>query len=76
MTIVRDVQENAARCNCGGCPTYPGEGALFCARGKSEPAPVMQGCRCEHCEVYKQYDLLGGYYCVEGPCGACGEGPQ
>ena len=76
MTIVRDVQENAARCGCGSCPSYPGEDALFCARGKSATPPAMRGCVCADCAVFKQYDLLGGYYCIEGACGACGEGPQ
>ena len=76
MTIVRDIQENTARCNCGKCPSYPGENALFCARGKSATRVAMQGCLCAGCEVYKQYDLEGSYYCEEGACGACGEGPQ
>jgi hypothetical protein len=76
MTIVRDVEENATRCACGGCPSYPGDGALFCARGKSPTKPATRGCVCTDCAVFNQYDLLGGYYCAEGPCGACGEGPQ
>lgn len=59
MTIVRDVQENAAHCGCGSCPSYPGEDALFCARGKSATTPARQGCVCAECAVFKQYDLLG-----------------
>jgi hypothetical protein len=76
MTMVRDVQENAARCECGSCPSYPGEGALFCARGKSAKEIVLLGCLCASCAVFKEYDLEGSYYCEEGTCGACGEGPQ
>lgn len=76
MTIVRDVEENVAKCICGGCPSYPGDNGLFCARGKSEAPPVLRGCACADCEVYKGLDLIGEYYCEEGPCGACGEGPQ
>ena len=76
MTMVPDTQENEARCDCGKCPSYPGEGALFCHRGKSDTKPVLQGCVCADRAVFKEYDLLGGYYCAEGACGACGEGPQ
>ena len=76
MTIVLDVEENVARCECGGCPSYPGGGGLFCARGKSDTTPATRGCLCANCAIYKQYSLLGGYYCLEGACGACGEGPQ
>ena len=76
MTIVRDVEDNAARCDCGGCPSYPGEGALFCARGKSATEIALRGCLCASCAVFKQFDLEGSYYCEEGACGACGEGPQ
>lgn len=76
MTIVRDVDDNAARCDCGSCPSYPGEGALFCARGRSATEIALRGCLCASCAVFKQSDLEGSYYCEEGACGACGEGPQ
>jgi hypothetical protein len=76
MSKVADVPENMARCICGGCPSYPGEGALFCAKGKSAKETFRRGCVCADCAVFKHYDLLSGYYCADGACGACGEGPQ
>jgi len=76
MSIVVDTQENVERCGCPSCPSYPGDGGLFCARGKSSKDVAMRECVCEHCAVYQHYDLIGAYYCREGACGACGEGPQ
>ncbi len=76
MTIVRDVPENTSRCECGNCPSYPGESGLFCSRGRSATEIALKGCLCASCAVYKQYDLEGSYYCEEGAHGAHGEGPQ
>ena len=66
MAKVLDTPENMARCICGGCPSYPGEGGFFCAKGKSAKEIVKQGCLCAGCPVYKEYELDAGYYCVAG----------
>lgn len=76
MSKPADVPENLARCICGGCPSYPGEGALFCATGSRAKEAARLDCVCADCAVFKQYDLLSASYCADGACGACGEGPQ
>ncbi|GAB4256305.1 MAG: hypothetical protein Kow00129_16900 [Thermoleophilia bacterium] len=66
MTPVPDTQENEAKCICADCPTYPGEGGLFCAKGASLAEINRRGCICGDCAVYQQNGLTGGYYCAEG----------
>lgn len=41
-------------------------GGVFCATGKSEKTPEMKGCNCPGCQVYTDYDLKGGYFCIRG----------
>jgi hypothetical protein len=41
-------------------------GGVFCATGKSEKEAEMKGCDCPGCQVYVDYDLKGGYFCVKG----------
>jgi len=73
MAKVPDTSETLARCICGGCPSFPGSGVLYCAKGKSEHAIVRRGCICPDCSVFSQYSLADGYYCADG---AAGEGPE
>ena len=50
-------------------PTYAQNslmGGVFCATGKSEKEAEMKGCDCPGCQVYVDYDLKGGYFCVKG----------
>ena len=75
---VPDTQENLEICkkNCGPCPTFkPNDlhevepGALFCARGASEkPKDEIDdnGCSCMECPIFDEYDLEGGWFCIEG----------
>lgn len=73
MALVPDTEENMARCICGGCPTYPGTGGFFCAKGKSDQPAPKKGCVCGDCENFTEYGLQDGYYCWEGKAG---EGPR
>ncbi len=69
MGKVPDTPENMARCICGGCPSYPGDGGFFCAKGKSAQPVVKRGCICGDCANFKEYKLVDGYYCVTGVAG-------
>lgn len=70
---VPDEPQYMQRCICGDCPSYPGEGGFFCAKGKS-PLPIeRRGCICSGCPNFLEFDLKDGYYCADG---AAGEGPQ
>jgi len=73
MAKVPDTSENLSRCMCGGCPSYPGSGGLFCAKGKSDQAIARRGCICPDCQNFRQYGLADGYYCADG---AAGDGPK
>jgi hypothetical protein len=69
MRKVEDIQENMARCLCGGCPTFPGDGGFYCAKGKSGNLVDRRGCMCGGCENFKLFDLKDGYYCAAGLAG-------
>lgn len=80
MAVVEDTQENMEICKrfCGTCPTYQANRmkespphALFCARGKSAIADKAEnkGCNCFQCEVFKKYNLKGGFFCLYGNTG-------
>jgi hypothetical protein len=73
MVKVPDTPENMTRCVCGDCPSYPGDGGFFCAKGKSEHEIRRRGCICADCMNFKEYGLADGYYCAAG---AAGEGAQ
>jgi Protein of unknown function (DUF2769) len=53
MAKVPDTPENMARCLCGGCPTYPGEG-----RATGFGRVPMLGCPTDPGE--------GGFFCAKG----------
>jgi hypothetical protein len=69
MPSVPDTQENMSRCICGGCPSFPGQGGFFCAKGKSALPVTQRGCVCGDCENFKAFGLQDGYYCVAGRAG-------
>ena len=82
MAVVDDNQENLEICRrfCGTCPTFQVNNmkaspphALFCARGKSAVAGTAEnrGCNCFRCDVFKKYNLKGGFFCLHGT-----EGPK
>jgi len=73
MAKVPDTPENESRCICAGCPSFPGEGLFYCARGKSEKPVRERGCVCPDCAIFKEHGLQGDYYCADG---AAGEGSQ
>lgn len=69
MVKVPDSPENASRCICGDCPTYPSVGGFYCARGKSDATVAKKGCVCGDCPNFREYDLRDGYYCASGAAG-------
>jgi hypothetical protein len=73
MAKVPDTPDNENRCICPDCPSFPTQGNLFCARGKSQNPVRRRGCLCPDCAVFKDHNLKDGYYCADG---AAGEGPQ
>jgi hypothetical protein len=73
MAKVPDTKENMSGCICGDCPSFPGSGGFYCAKGKSAQDIRRRGCVCGDCEVFKKYVLADGYYCLAG---VAGEGPQ
>jgi hypothetical protein len=73
MRKVPDTPENMSRCLCGSCPSFPGEGGFFCAKGKSDKEIRKRGCQCADCENFREFSLQDGYYC---DAGAAGEGAQ
>lgn len=73
MAKVPTEDQYASRCICGGCPSYPGDGGFYCARGKSQNSVTRRGCICGDCANFKEFDLQDGYYCADG---AAGEGPE
>jgi hypothetical protein len=73
MAKVPNTPENAGRCMCGDCPSFPGDEGFYCARGKSQNPVRRRGCICPDCGNFKDYALEDGYYCADG---AAGEGPK
>jgi aldose sugar dehydrogenase len=66
MSQVADTPENVERCTCAECPSFPGVGILYCARGRSEQPVRERGCICPDCKNFKEFGLQDDYYCVEG----------
>lgn len=71
-----DTPENAAKCLCPACPSYPqqcrGE-KLYCARGVSRCGIQAAGCLCPKCLIWEKYGLNGNYFCDKLPGGMSGE---
>ncbi|WP_231582979.1 DUF2769 domain-containing protein [Methanosarcina sp. MTP4] len=60
---------NSKACICGSCPSYPGSGNMFCARGKSRLTDDMlpekkDDCLCRDCELYRKFRFEGQYFCM------------
>ena len=66
MASVPNTDAYMSRCICGGCPSFPGDGGFYCAKGKSANEVERKGCRCVDCENLKEFGLTKGYYCAEG----------
>jgi len=69
MGRVPDTPGNMSRCLCGGCPSYPGAGGFYCAKGKSDAPVSRRGCLCGDCPNFKEFSLQDGYYCLGGVAG-------
>lgn len=66
MAKVPDTPENMSRCICGTCPSFPGDGGFYCAKGKSANTVNRRGCLCSGCANFVDYDLKDGYFCAAG----------
>jgi hypothetical protein len=67
MAQVPNTPENAKRCICGNCPSYPADGlGFYCATGKSPNEVKRRGCICGDCANWQEYLQEGGYFCAEG----------
>jgi Protein of unknown function (DUF2769) len=66
MAQVPDTPQNESLCICGGCPSFPGKGVLFCAKGASKERVRERGCICPDCKVYGDSHLRDFYYCEHG----------
>jgi aldose sugar dehydrogenase len=66
---VPNTSENMSHCLCGGCPSYPGDGGFYCAKGKSGLSVSRRGCLCTDCANFKEFGLQEGYYCINGVAG-------
>lgn len=69
--IIPNIDENADRCLCPGCPTHNrcmnnNEERLFCSQGKTECELEKRGCLCGTCPVEREYELYDFYYCANG----------
>lgn len=72
MEIVPNIDKNAERCLCPGCPTHndcmkSNEERIFCSRGNTRCDLEKNGCLCGTCPVWKEYGLNDFYYCEIGP---------
>lgn len=64
--IVPDTTENARKCICLKCPSFPKdckEETLYCARGKSDCEIEARSCVCIACPIYLDYSLKDLYFC-------------
>ena len=65
---VPDTNENSQKCICGDCPSYidgKDEG-FFCSMGKSAEKYEKNGCICGRCDLWEDYKLTKGYFCISG----------
>jgi hypothetical protein len=71
--LVELNERNANRCLCPGCPTYlsspcPNEHKekIYCSIGMTECQLEQKDCLCwQGCQVYKEYNLKVGYFCIK-----------
>jgi len=65
-TEIPITEENRKKCHCPVCPSYPGLGKdelLYCGTDASKCDIEAQGCLCDTCPIYFEYELKGIYYC-------------
>jgi hypothetical protein len=70
MNKPEDIDKNRNACICSNCPLFSecnsanGE-IFFCGAQKSRCAiDASKMCICGGCAVYDEYDLSGGYFCI------------
>ncbi len=74
MTIVPKLPERQELCICKAeCPSYPGIGIFFCAKGRSVMPVKRRGCVCQDCANFQDYGLKDRYYCDLGAAGEHGD---
>lgn len=67
-----DTKENFQKCVCPNCTLFTDcnkgkNERLFCARQKSEcPMDNTKICICGTCAVFRENNLVGGYFCIIG----------
>ncbi|BDZ70971.1 glutamate synthase-related protein [Methanobacterium petrolearium] len=66
LTGIKNTPENRAKCHCSFCPSYPHDcpdELLYCSTGASECEVPVNGCICNTCPLYYEYQLEDIYYC-------------
>ncbi len=65
-TEIENTPENRGKCHCPYCPSYPHgceDEVLYCSTGASKCEITVEGCICNTCPLYYQYNLHDIYYC-------------
>jgi len=70
-TTVPYDNDTLGYCQCGNCPTHKQckkNELAFCSSGASDNVKGMQqkGCQCPTCQVFENFNLGGGFFCIEG----------
>ncbi|MBC7086450.1 MAG: DUF2769 domain-containing protein [Methanomethylovorans sp.] len=50
-------------CLCIKCPSYPGNGMMFCASKNQQKQSIKTDCLCLVCHVHKKFRFQGDYFC-------------
>lgn len=69
---IKNSDENRKKCACPYCPSYPHNcsgDVLYCATGKSSCDIKAEGCICNTCPIYYEYELNGLYFCDKDELG-------
>ncbi|MDO5836438.1 MAG: glutamate synthase-related protein [Methanobacterium sp.] len=64
--VMEDTPENRKKCHCHYCPSYParcGSESLYCFTGSSDCEIPVNGCICNTCPLYYEYQLQDIYFC-------------
>lgn len=69
---IKDTKENRNKCACPYCPSYPHDCSgekLYCAMDKNRCDIEPEGCICNTCSIYYEYELKGIYFCSKEEVG-------
>ena len=70
MKKPENIEENRSRCICPNCPLFtPCNGRkkekFFCGNAPTAcPMDAKKMCICGGCQIYKENNLTGGYFCI------------